>query len=57
MNFPVFYFSKHGKTLEQALLEAIDSKRQLIDNDISQLTYSYQMEQYWIKNKEVLLSK
>lgn len=57
MNYPIFYFSKQGKTLEQALLEAIESKRQLIDNDISQLTYSYQMEQYWTKNKELLLNR
>lgn len=57
MYYPIFYFSKQGKTLEQALLEAIDYEHQSVDISISNLTYSYQMKQYWIKNKEVLLSK
>lgn len=50
MNYPIFYFSKQGKTLEQALLEAIDCRLQSVDNDISHLTYAYQMKQYWTKN-------
>lgn len=50
MNYPIVYFSKQGKTLEQALLEAIDCKHQSVDNGISQLTYAYQMKQYWTKN-------
>lgn len=57
MYYPIFYFSKQGKTLEQALLEAIDYEQQSVDISISHLTYSYQMKQYWTKNKEVLLSK
>lgn len=57
MNYPIFYFSKQGQTLEQALLEAIDYERQSVDINISHLTYSYQMKQYWTKNKEVLLSR
>lgn len=57
MNYPIFYFTKQGKTLEQALLEAIDSKHQSVDNGISQLTYSYQMKQYWTKNKDLLLNR
>ena len=57
MNYPIFYFSKQGKILEQALLEAIDYEQQSVDINISHLTYSYQMKQYWTKNKEVLLSK
>ena len=57
MSYPIFYFSKQGKTLEQALLEAIDYEHQSVDISISHLTYSYQMKQYWTKNKEVLLSR
>lgn len=57
MSYPIFYFSKQGKTLEQALLEAIDYEQQSVDVSISRLTYSYQMKQYWTKNKELLLSK
>lgn len=57
ISYPICYFSRQGKTLEQALLKAIDYERQSVDNGISHLTYSYQMKQYWAKNKEVLLSK
>lgn len=57
MSYPICYFSRQGNTLEQALLKAIDYERQSVDNGISHLTYSYQMKQYWTKNKEVLLSR
>ena len=57
MSYPICYFSRQGNTLEQALLKAIDYERQSVDNGISHLTYSYQMKQYWAKNKELLLRK
>ena len=56
MNYPVFYFSKKGVSLENSLLKAIKVEHCSIDIEmLSNLTYAYQMKEYWKMNLELLL--
>lgn len=53
--YPVCYFGADALAMEKALLQAMNMPEFIDDGFTQTLTYSYQMNKYWVENKEILL--